>query len=168
MPPAKLPARIDRSGLGGGSFFSPVAAAAPASALATGAVAAATEAIAGFPLIYRRRISVGLELLSTSSRVSRGCAASRSSGSRLAAGAAKPVAGRWTLCGPGEEKDTCRPGSNLLAAFVGVRGRARRLAVRAFTVAEHAGAEGGASEHGQKKRRFPTSSLDRARARAHR
>lgn len=44
MPPARLPARIDRSGLGGGSFFSPAPAAG--SALATGAVAAATEAIA--------------------------------------------------------------------------------------------------------------------------
>lgn len=43
MPPARLPARIDRSGLGGGSFFSP--AAGEGSALATGAVAAATEAI---------------------------------------------------------------------------------------------------------------------------
>lgn len=46
MPPARLPARIDRSGLGGGSFFSPAPAAG--SALATGAVAAATEAIAEF------------------------------------------------------------------------------------------------------------------------
>lgn len=46
MPPARLPARIDRSGLGGGSFFSP--APAGESALATGAVAAATEAIAEF------------------------------------------------------------------------------------------------------------------------
>lgn len=42
MPPARLPARIDRSGLGGGSFFSP---AAGESVLATGAVAAATEAM---------------------------------------------------------------------------------------------------------------------------
>lgn len=46
MPPARLPAKIDRSGLGGGSFFSP--APAGESALATGAVAAATEAIAEF------------------------------------------------------------------------------------------------------------------------
>lgn len=44
MPPAKLPARIDRNGLGGGSFFSP---AADESVLATGAVAAATEAMLG-------------------------------------------------------------------------------------------------------------------------
>lgn len=43
MPPARLPARIDRSGLGGGSFFSP--AAEEGSVLATGAVAAATEAM---------------------------------------------------------------------------------------------------------------------------
>lgn len=42
MPPARLPARIDRSGLGGGSIFSP---AAEESVLATGAVAAATEAM---------------------------------------------------------------------------------------------------------------------------
>lgn len=44
MPPAKLPARIDRSGLGGGSFFSPPDGVEP-SPLATGAVAAATEAM---------------------------------------------------------------------------------------------------------------------------
>lgn len=49
MPPARLPARIDRSGLGGGSFFSPAPAAG--SALATGAVAAATEAIADSSVI---------------------------------------------------------------------------------------------------------------------
>lgn len=40
MPPAKLPARTDRSGLGGGSFLSPAV-----SAFATGAVAADTEAM---------------------------------------------------------------------------------------------------------------------------
>lgn len=39
MPPARLPARIDRSGLGGGSVLSPAALGA------TGAVAAATEAM---------------------------------------------------------------------------------------------------------------------------
>lgn len=43
MPPARLPARIDRRGLGGGSFFPPDGGAD--SPLATGAVAAATEAI---------------------------------------------------------------------------------------------------------------------------
>jgi hypothetical protein len=43
MPPARLPARIDRSGLGGGSFLSPVGEESP---LATGAVAAATEGMA--------------------------------------------------------------------------------------------------------------------------
>lgn len=42
MPPARLPARIDRSGLGGGSVLSPAVLGA------TGAVAAATEAIANY------------------------------------------------------------------------------------------------------------------------
>lgn len=50
MPPARLPARIDRSGLGGGSVLSPPALGA------TGAVAAATEAmltLRGDPPVYR-------------------------------------------------------------------------------------------------------------------
>lgn len=59
MPPARLPARIDRSGLGGGSFFSP--AAEEGSVLATGAVATATEAM----LVRSTRIAHGCRLWPT-------------------------------------------------------------------------------------------------------
>lgn len=91
MPPARLPARIDRSGLGGGSFFSP---AAGESVLATGAVAAATEAILDSGIDSHNQVSASgptdrlLVKRAVLCRVERGAA--RSSWSRVGRGVLVP------------------------------------------------------------------------------
>lgn len=51
IPPARLPARIDRNGLGGGSFFSEAVAAGVPSAGTEGAAAADAEAIGPRPAL---------------------------------------------------------------------------------------------------------------------